>query len=815
MMTDMNAQPVPDAARRWWPALVAAAVLAAIVLAVFLPVVSFQFTHYDDDKQILGNPYIRSLRPGNVWWIFTHFCIASYYPVRLLSFAVDHHFWGLDPTGYHLTNVLLHAANVLLVFWLLLRICAAGLPTRRADGQPPQEEHGGSGDPPRSALGDPPRSARGDPPRSGIWQVIAAAVATAIFAIHPVVVEPVAWIPGREELLMTLFALLCLHFHRSAHLAMERGAGRLRIILFHALAAGACAAAAMSNVVGAAVPLIVVAYDVAVARPKGRRAVIAAAAAVLPLWAIAIAAIVIKDYADRTLPAASGVDAAVAVPWLLRPAFGLDIFRLNLTTLVWPRDLTPRYMRLADPAYLSVGTAVGLACALAMLALLWLLRRERTALLGILWFLLALAPTSQIISHHILRADRFLYLPLAGLVLAAGAGLAHLTALSRETRGVAALSLAAVAALAAVTLRQVPLWKDGLTIFGHAAIVTPDNADAHRALGTALWQADRNDEATPEFREAIRLDPASAAARLGLGHALMTKGNVPEAIRSFEEALRLGPDDAEIRNNLGVAWLAAGNLGEAMRQWREALRLEPDNAIAWNNLGAAAYRKGDMAEAIRCFGEAIRLSPARADSHQQLGLALARQGDLPGALRAFEDAIRLRPEDPEAYWGYAMAMARLGRLDEAEKSLRKAIEVDPRFGEAYDRLGLMLVRRGNFAAAAAQFEQAIRSSPSDHRPMKHLARLLATCPEGPVRSGARAVALAEQAWRMTGSRDPDCLDTLAAAYAEAGRFDEAVAAAQKVVAAAEETHRPELIEIARKRLALYQSRMPLREGPPR
>jgi Flp pilus assembly protein TadD len=192
-----------------------------------------------------------------------------------------------------------------------------------------------------------------------------------------------------------------------------------------------------------------------------------------------------------------------------------------------------------------------------------------------------------------------------------------------------------------------------------------------------------------------------------------------------------------------------------------------------------------------------------------------RQGDLPGAVRELEEAIRLNPAYPEAYCGYAMAMMRLGRPAEAERSLRKAIEVAPRFAESYDSLGLVLVRRGDFAGAAAQFEQAARLSPGDNRPMKHLARLLATCPEGAVRSGARAVALAEQAWRMTGSRDPDCLDTLAAAYAEAGRFDEAVAAAQKVVAAAEETRRPELIETARKRLTLYQSRMPLREGPPR
>ncbi len=784
MRLDASERPRPR-----WPAAAATAVLVAVVLAIFLPIVSFQFTHYDDDKQIIENLHIRSLRPGNVWWIFTHFCITSYYPVRLLSFAVDHHFWGLDPTGYHLTNVLLHAANVLLVFWLLLRLMAA---------------------------------------RSGIWQVVAAAVAAAIFAIHPVVVEPVAWIPGREELLMTLFALLCLHFHRSAHLAMERSPRRL---IFHALAAAACAAAAMSNAVGAAVPLLALAYDVAVARPKGRRAVIAAATGELPLWAIGIGAVIVKEISESMPLAVASAKMAASVaqlPWQHRAAIILDGFRLNVLSLVRPQDLTPFYPRSGPESVLSLGPMIGLALGLASLAAIWFLRRERTALLGILWFLVALAPTSQIIPHHIFRADRFLYLPLAGLVLAVGAGLAYLAARKEKGPGplksfppvrragsAAGLSLAAVAALTVVTLRQVPLWKDGLTIFGHAALVTPDNTDAHHALGTVLSQADRTDEAITEYREAIRLDPASAVALHSLGCALVTKGNAAEAIRAFEDALRVGPDSAETHNNLGVAWLAAGNIEEAVRQYREALRLQPDNADAWNNLGVAAYRNGDAPEAVRCFREAIRLNPSRAESYRDLGLALIRQGDLPGALRAYEDMLRLRPADPEAHYGYAMAMVRLGRLDEAERSLRKAIEVGPRFAQAYDRLGLVLLRRGDFAGAAARFEQAVRLSPNEPRPIKNLARLLATCPEGALRSGPRAVALAEQAWRMTGSRDPDCLDTLAAAYAEAGRFDEAVAAAQKVVAAAEETHRPELIEIARKRLALYQSRMPLREGPPR
>ena len=781
MMTDMNKQSVPGAARRWWPALVAAPVLAAIVLALFRPTLSFQFVNFDDDKQVVENPFIRSLSPENLGWIFTHFWITSYYPVRLLSFAIDYHFWGLDPEGYHLTNVLLHAANVLLVFWLMLRLMAA---------------------------------------RRGIWQVVAAAAATAIFAVHPVVVEPVAWIPGREELLMTLFALLCLHFHRSAHLATKIGVG----LGYHALAAVACAAAAMSNVVGAAVPLIVLAYDVAVARPKGRRAVIAAAAGQLPLWAITAAAIILKEKSEA-LPLAGGGDITSAVPWLLRPAFGLDIFRLNLMALVWPQGLTPQYMRPADPAYLSVGTAIGLACALAMLALVWLLRRERTALLGILWFLVALAPTSQIIPHHIFRADRFLYLPLAGLAVAVGTGLAHLAAKGKGSRtpkavpakcvGRVLFALAVpVAALAAVTsVRQLPIWQDGLGLFEYCVATTPDNPEPHDGLGVALVRAGRLSEAVNHYRRALELAPSYPVARCNLGIALLRQDRIEDSIQYLESAIRLDNHMAMAHANLGVALMRLGRLDEAEQHLLAALRDDPYEARAHDNLGVVLLRLGRPQEAVREHEEALRLDPKDAEARSNLGTALLMSGRAADAVAQFNEALRLDPGSSRTWSNCGGALIGLGRPAAAVRCLQEALRLDPESADAYSNLGRALLLTGRFAEAAAAYERVIAIAPDNPRNFDRLARLLATCPDDRVRSAARALQLAERASRMTGDGESEVLDTLAAAYAEAGDFDRAVATADLAAARAAQLGRTQLAETIRTHRALFQERRPLRETP--
>jgi tetratricopeptide (TPR) repeat protein len=756
------------------PTTVAAAALVVLVLAVFLPTLPYPFSLYDDDLQVTGNPFVRSLAPSAVAYIFSHFCITSYYPVRLLSLAIDYHFWGLDPTGYRLTNVLLHAANVLLVFWLMLRLCAAR--TGRADGQPPQEEHGPYG----------PRSALGDPPRSGIWQVIAAAVAAAIFAVHPVVVEPVVWIPGREELLMTLFALLCLHFHRSAHLATERGAPWHRIVLLHGLSATACAAAAMCNAVAACIPLIVLAYDLAIARPKRLRPIIATVAGALPLWAIAAGALVLKKIGD-TQPTVTCATVDVEINLWQRAAIVFDNFRLNLETLIWPRGLALLYPREIPETFLSVGTVLGIVLGLAALAGLWFLWRRPVALFGALWFLAALGPSSQIVPHHIFRGDRFLYLPLAGLVLAAGSGLAWLVGKGKGPGPLKSLrvlgpflfagAIGLVAALGIATVRQTAVWQDNVGFFQYCVDLAPENAEAHNMLGKALSH----------------------------------RGRWSDAIAHYQKAVEIVPDYPQAHSNLGLALLRLDRYAEAERELRIVLSLTPRRSDAYDDLGLALQRQGKLAEARRCHEEALRLDDKNASAHFNLAWIMLAEGQVEEALRHLEDAIRLNPIHADAWLNRGVALMRLGRPAEAVQAILEAVRLNPASAQAYNNLAVARAAQGDYREAIAAYRQAIELAPAETRPLRNLAHILATCPDARYRDGAAAIQLAETACRLTSNRDTDALDVLAAAYAETGYFDQAVATAQRAAAIATDAGRADLAQKFLAHAALYQNRQPLRE----
>jgi len=706
----------PHSAIHGWAVAAAAIVLAAATVLVFLPARNFDFVGYDDNEHVLENPHIRDLGPENLAWMFTHFWVTSYYPVRLLSFAIDYRFWGASPEGYHLTNILLHVANVTLLFWLLLRLAAGGMRPHLAP-------------------------AEGLRPADGAWQVGAAAAAAGLLALHPLVVEPVVWISGREELLMLLFALGTVHLHVSARRAAEGSAPRRRVAMLHGLAGASAAMASMANVGAAAIPLIVTAYDLAVARMRSVRRIVAGT---WFLWALAGGAVALKficaSLAAPGLVHTSGVSPSA---WQ-RAALALEWFPLNLRTVVWPADLTLLYPCLLPETFFSAESAAGIAALAATGAVLWLLRRTRALLFGLLWFVLALGQTSPLVPHPIYRADRYLYLPLAGLAVAAGAALSTLVRRGLAGRAALALAAAVVAALGFLSTRQVPFWRDGMTLFTHCVRLTPDNSEA----------------------------------RANLGIALIGQENYPAAAAELREALRLMPLDPVIHYHLGVAAYQQEQVQEAAGHFAETVRLNPRFAEAHHNLGIALARLRDTEGAAREFREAIRLKPELAEAHGNLGWALLRQERYGPAVEELREAIRLKPDYAEARRMLATAYALDGRIDESLREFAEAARLDP-------------------AAAAQQ--------------VNRVARLLAASALERFRNGPAAVRLAAAACRMAGAAPPEFLDTLAAAYAEAGQFERAAEVARQALDAAAAAGRTGLAEAIRSHLEAFLAGRPWRE----
>jgi tetratricopeptide (TPR) repeat protein len=606
--------------------------LTALVCAVFSPILAFEFVNWDVTVQLLDNPRIQGLSVDNLKYIFSSWCVNSYYPIRALSYAVDYQIWGLEPKGFKLTNGLIHLTNVLLVFWLILRLF------RYAD--------------------------RADVTRRPWREASAAAYAASIFAIHPVVVEPVAWVPGREELLMTLGALGCFHFHLAARRVGDKGHGKGIRVALHVAAALCCALACLSNAVAAAIPLLITAWDVhTLPRPKLRRIV----SGTFALWALGAATIAIKRLGE----AANAVGIEPEIPafprWMLIP----KVYWLNLKTLVWPTQLTLNYGNQAprgwnDREMILGWVALGLTC-----VILWKLRR-RFVLFGLLWFGLALAPTSHIMLQHIHRADRFLYLPLVGLAVAAALAL---RSLANAVKGRVALAGLIVAGgclhlleLILLSTGQVQTWRNSVTLWEHGVRIDPTNVYVWGCLADGLWERGQFDLAVPFFERCLQLEPNDPEILRAYAHRLTTCDQ--EAFHDNQRAIELATRGCEItawtdrrlrrvlstaHMNLAIALKGEGQFGRAVQSYKDANVADPSYDMPLFNLALLLatcsdpqFRRPD--EAIR-VAETVFNSVKRPNPRQLSMLAeiYAETGRWGQAVALAERAIQL-PEakrDPE------------------------------------------------------------------------------------------------------------------------------------------------------------------------
>ncbi len=563
--------------------LLAQLALVCLVWGVFFPILEFEFINLDVPAHLTMNPHVQGLTVENVKHILTSWCATSYYPVRTLSYAVDHQIWGMNPKGFKLTNILLHMANVVLVFWLILRM----LRRQGACEQSPKPW----------------------------WDVGTATLSAAVFAVHPVVVEPVTWVSGREELLMVLGALGCIHFHLSARWFEGDDGSANSPAAYHVGAAFCCALACLSNAVAAVIPLIVVVWDLlTLHRDKWARIVRGTSA----LWLIGVATIVLKRLGDATDPTVPEF-GVFSVQRLLTV---LNVYWLNLGTLAWPKDLVIDYWNVEPGGFGDAGVILGGLAIVLTCVLLWKLRRRRLAVFGLLWFGIGLGPSSQIMPHHIDRADRFLYLPLVGLAVAAGMLLRPLghRAKRREVVLVSILMAASIlVALNARSARQIQVWVSSVSLWEHSLRLIPTNAFAHSCLGEALAEQGRFPEAIEHYETSLRLVPDDVPTLSDYACRLATCRQ--EEYRDYDRAIVLAElgcrlsdwKDSRVRRTLAMAHMNYATslsrrhrFGEAIHHYRAANEADPEYEVPLFNLATMLAECSD--EAFRRPDEAVRLA---------------------------------------------------------------------------------------------------------------------------------------------------------------------------------------------------------------
>jgi len=355
--------------------------------------------------------------------------------------------------------------------------------------------------------------------------------------------------------------------------------------------------------------------------------------------------------------------------------------------------------------------------------------------------------------------------------------------------------------------------EKALACFQKASQLDPTQPVTLDNIANALMQQGTVDGAIGYYEKALQLKPEFAEAEYNLGTALVQKNDLEDAIVHFQKALHLKPDYANAAYNIGIARFHQDNAGEAITFFQKAIQINPDYAEAHYNLGNALIRKGKIEDGITQFRKALQIAPGQLMTRNNLGYVLLQSGKVDEAIGEFNQVLQTQPENANAHFNLGNALLQKGNADEAMDHFQRALQREPGFAEAHYSLGTALLQKGRETEALAQFRQAIQLKPDYSEALNDLAWELATAPLPSARDGNKAVELAQRADQLAGGKDLDVLDTVAAAYAEAHRFEEAVRTARQAIAFARSSGQENRVAQLNSELALYQAGQPLhREG---
>ncbi len=680
-------------------------------LAVYAQALSCDFVNYDDLGYVTENSHIQGgLSWTSIGWAFSTGDQSNWHPLTWISHILDCQLYGLKPFGHHLTNLLFHLANTLLLFGVLRRMTGA------------------------------------------IWP---SAFVAALFAWHPAHVESVAWVSERKDVLSAFFWLLTMFAYSKyvneskVQCSAERGVRtaelgrgqRPRSKVFYSLALLCFALGLMCKPMLVTLPFVLLLLDY------------------WPLGRICDLRLTIDEPADlKAIPSISSMSGLRTLPenrkakivyrkllWEKAPFFLLAMVSSVVTfivqrkggavstslsigarvanalvsylryvgKLVWPADLSILY---PHPGSWPLGwvTGAGVFLLAVSAGVLWLRRRQPWLLVGWFWFLGTLVPVIGLVQVGVQSmADRYTYVPAIGIFIMLAWGVPELfTRFAQRQSIMGAASGVALTGCLMVTSLQLGHWKNSETLFRHAVEVTKDNYLAYNNLGYFLSNQGKADEAMTNYEKSLAINPNYEDAQNNLGHALAQKGRLVEAISHYEAALKIKPDLAEAHNNLGNALGDLGKLDEAIAHYEAALRIDPQNENALNNLGIARAMQGRPDDAMKLLTEATRLKPSDASAHGNLGTLLASQNKLDEAAREFQLALQLSPDDSKSHNNLGNVLSQLGKLDEAKAHYLAALKLHAENPEANYNLGLVLLREGKREEAISHFTEALRLRPN-------------------------------------------------------------------------------------------------------
>jgi protein O-mannosyl-transferase len=699
--------------------------LALVTVLVYVPVFQAQFIGYDDPDYVTSNPHVLSgVTLANLRWAFVTSHTGNWHPVTWISLMLNSQYFGSSAGAFHAVNVLLHVANTLLLFlWL----------------------YGATGAKWRGAL------------------------VAALFALHPLHVESVAWISERKDVLSTLLWMLTLFVYTEYAKSGRIASYSIALLLF--------GIGLMAKPMLVSLPFVLLLLDY---WPLGRFAkhrTFRLLIEKLPFFAFSIASSVVTLVVQRqqtmtplnTLPIFLRAQNAV----LAYVTYIGKMFRPTGLAVIYPYNLHLH----PSPIHVLLSLATLVIVSVAAI----LIRREKPYLFtGWSWFLLTLAPTIGIAQVGLQSmADRYTYIPLIGLfVIVAWGGWEALNLLRIRPFAQALVASIALVLCATLARAQLRYWHDSITLFQHAADVTVDNGVAEANLGLALAEQGHYDEAIGHYKTALHSEPR-----------------------------------ATIWNNLGQSLVATGKLEEAVNAFQNALKLNPSLGRAHHNLALALARTGRQQESLVHFGDAARLEAENASVHNNYAMMLGRAGRTDEAIQEFQMALRLAPNVATTHFNLANLLAQQHVQDEAMTHYLEALRLNPAFLDAHCNIASLLLEKGRTKDAAAHYIAALKAKPNYLPAMVSVAWIYATASdEAGSQHAAEAVRLAKQACQISGCKQSGVLDTLAAAYANAGRFEDAIKTGEEAFSVAKAAGENNFADSIRARIDLYKKGSPFRDA---
>jgi tetratricopeptide (TPR) repeat protein len=667
-------------------------ILAIITFIVYTPVLRSNFISFDDGDYVYENNHITiGPTPQNILWAFTNTHADNYHPLTSMSLMLDSVLYGSKHAGFHLTNLLFHIANTILLFLVLGRLTGR------------------------------------------LWP---SAFVAALFALHPLHVESVAWVSERKDVLSTLFWMLTLLTY--IRYTEKPSAGRFVLALsFFALGL-------LSKSMLVTLPLILLVLDYWPLNRLNSKTVIYEK---IPFILLSVIFSVITFQVQWQIGLAKPLQS-YPLGWRIENA--LVSYVIYIEKMFVPTNLAIFYPHPQGGIPLwQIIAAVSVLVFITCLAL-WQLKQRSYIAAGWLWFLITLIPVIGIIQVGLQAyADRYTYIPYIGLFIIIAWGVADLSARLPYRKVI--ISFTAVVVLLSLGVQsrlQASYWHDSIMLYQHAIAVTKDNWWAHRFLANALIEKGQTSEGIAQYKKSLKIDPQNATTQNELAMALLDIGDVNQAIEMYQKMLPPLPKDldglvginpeiikrndikviidlyTEANINLASAYLRRGDVNEAAIRLREVLRINPDSITAHRNLGDIFLQKGQIEDAQEQYMAVLRIQPAYLEEFKKFADTLLMDNKFEQAAGIYVMLIPFQPNDIGTYTQLGIAFAEQNKLDEAYACFNKVLSIRPGFADGYVNLANVFAIQGKLQQAIEQCDKALKLAPNHPKAIELKSQLL-------------------------------------------------------------------------------------------